>query len=177
MKLFLLCLLMLLAWAGWRAWRTGPTPPVDSLAPAFSLPDQSGQVRNLQEYSGRWLVLYFYPKDDTPGCTTEACGFRDGILALRAAGAEVLGVSVDTVASHRRFAQHHALPFSLLADVDGHVSRKYGVLMDWGIVRMAKRRSFLIDPTGKLRKVYIEVDPTLHHQQILDDLQQAARIS
>jgi thioredoxin-dependent peroxiredoxin len=170
MKIALLLILFGLGWAGWRAWQTGPLPVPGAKAPDFSLPDQDGNIRTLASYSGRWLVLYFYPRDDTPGCTREACAFRDGLHKLAAVGATVAGISVDSRESHRRFAGKHGLPFPLLADSDGGVARRYGVLMDWGLFRMAKRVTFLIGPDGIIRRVYPDVDPRLHADQVLSDI-------
>lgn len=171
MKLILLCLLLLVAWALWRGWNTGPLPQPGSRAPDFRLPDQAGNFHQLSDHAGRWRIVYFYPKDDTPGCTKEACEFRDGLARLEAAGAMVMGISVDTPASHQQFAEKHRLNFPLLADVNGAVSRQYGVLMDWKVLRMAKRVTFLIDPQGNIDRVYPRVDPDRHAAEILDTLQ------
>ncbi len=170
MKIALLLLLPLLAWLAWRAWRTGPLPEAGEPAPDFALPDQHGKLHALSDYAGRWLVLYFYPKDDTPGCTREACAFRDGLASLQAAGASVAGVSVDDPASHRRFADTYRLPFPLLADTDGSVARRYGVLVDWRVFRLARRVTFLISPSGAVHKVYRGIDPTRHPGEILAEL-------
>lgn len=170
MKLVLLLASPLLAWLLWRAWQTGARPPAGSLAPAFQLADQHGKVHRLSDYAGRWLVLYFYPKDDTPGCTREACAFRDGLAKLQAAGATVLGVSVDDRSSHARFAEKYQLNFSLLADEDGSVSRRYGTLMDWKFYRLSRRVTFLISPEGRVLRVYDQIDPTRHADEILQDL-------
>ena len=102
-------------------------PGVGVQAPEFELPDQTGQLHSLEDYRDQWVVLYFYPKDETPGCTKEACEFRDNIFAFRDLNAQILGVSLDDVESHKAFAENHSLPFPLLADVDGDVSDAYGV--------------------------------------------------
>jgi peroxiredoxin Q/BCP len=175
MKIALLLILPLLAWAGWRAWNTGPLPEVGASVPDFRLPDQHGSLHSLSDYAGRWVVLYFYPKDDTPGCTREACAFRNGLAKLQAAGAAVVGISVDTQESHRKFAEKYQLPFPLLADSDGLVARQYGALMDWKVVRMAKRITFLITPAGRLHRVYEQVDPNRHAEEILAVLANAAQ--
>jgi peroxiredoxin Q/BCP len=175
MKLLLLLFLLFIAWAGWRAWQTGTPPAAGEMAPDFRLPDQSGKMHTLSEYGGRWLVLYFYPKDDTPGCTREACAFRDGLARLEAAGAAVVGISVDTPDSHRRFAAKYKLPFTLLADTDGSVARRYGVLMDWKLFHLAKRVTFLVNPCGKVLRIYPQVDPDRHAGEILADLAQGAQ--
>jgi len=139
-------------------------------APAFALPDQDGETRSLSDYRGQWLVLYFYPKDDTPGCTTEACSFRDNINRLIAQDAAVLGVSMDSVESHAAFAAEHELPFPLLADPEGEAVRAYGALSDFMVIKFAKRQTFIIDPDGRIARVYRKVDPDEHVQDVLDDL-------
>lgn len=140
-------------------------------APDFTLPDASGEPHPLSAYRGTWLVLYFYPRDDTPGCTREACEFRDGYLEIRALGARVLGVSLDDGDSHAEFVEKYRLPFPLLSDKDGAVARQYGALWSLGPVRFARRHSLLIDPQGKLAKIYRKVDPATHTREILQDLQ------
>ena len=145
-------------------------PALGSAAPGFSLPDQDGAMRRLDEWRGRWLVLYFYPKDDTPGCTTEACSFRDDISLLTGLGAQVVGISVDDTASHKAFAEKYHLPFPLLADSTAAVARQYGALSDWLVVKMAKRYSFIVDPAGRIAKVYLSVDPARHSREIAADL-------
>lgn len=143
---------------------------VGDAAPAFALPDQDGETRSLSDYRGQWLVLYFYPKDDTPGCTTEACSFRDNINRLIAQDAAVLGVSMDSVESHAAFAREYELPFPLLADPDGEVVERYGALSDFMVVKFAKRQTFLIDPDGNIVKIYRKVDPDEHVRDVLDEL-------
>ncbi|MBA3564409.1 MAG: peroxiredoxin [Gammaproteobacteria bacterium] len=145
-------------------------PEVGESAPDFRLQDQTGEWRSLDDYRGKWLALYFYPKDDTPGCTTEACEFRDNIFAFREIGAEIVGVSLDDVESHREFAEKYHLPFTLLSDPDGEIARTYGVLKNIGPVKFARRESFLIDPEGKIAKHYPEVDPDGHSEEVLADL-------
>jgi thioredoxin-dependent peroxiredoxin len=145
-------------------------PRVGQSAPAFSLQDQEGKLHKLSDYSGKWLVLYFYPKDDTPGCTQEACAFRDDLHHLTALGAVVVGISVDDSRSHAEFAKKYHLPFPLLADSAGVVSTQYGVLLNLGVFKMAKRYTFLINPQGKIGKVYDKVETSRHSQEIIDDL-------
>ncbi len=147
-------------------------PEAGQAAPEFELPDQQGQVRRLGEWRGKWLVLYFYPKNDTPACTAEACNFRDDWLRLQALGAEVVGISVDTRASHQAFAQKYKLPFALLSDDRGEVATRYGALSDWLLFRFAKRYTFVIDPQGRIARVYRSVDTDKHSAEILADLQQ-----
>ncbi len=139
-------------------------------APEFELPDQNGQLHSLEDYRDQWVVLYFYPKDDTPGCTTEACEFRDNIFAFKAANAQVIGVSLDDIASHQKFAEKYSLPFPLLADVDGRVSDAYGVKTKMVGFTIAKRQTFLIDPNGNLAKHYEKVKPATHSNEVLSDL-------
>jgi peroxiredoxin Q/BCP len=139
-------------------------------APDFDLPDARGEIRRLTDYRGSWLLLYFYPKDDTPGCTKEACAFRDGYTELRQRGVQVVGVSTDDSASHQQFATKHNLPFPLLSDVDGEIAGRYGALWSFGPIRIAKRHSFLIDASGNINQIYRNVDPDNHYRQVLEDL-------
>jgi peroxiredoxin Q/BCP len=150
------------------AWSApGPGTP----APPFRLPDQTGKAVSLADHRGKWVVLYFYPKDNTPGCTTEACDFRDNIFAFNEASAVVLGISVDDVGSHKEFATQHRLPFTLLADNDKQVTRAYGVLhRPLGLMELARRETFLVDPQGIIVKHYRDVDPDAHSKQVLADL-------
>ena len=143
---------------------------VGSPAPDFSLVDQSGETRTLSSYRSRWVVLYFYPKDDTPGCTTEACQFRDDYASVQKLGAEILGVSIDNRDSHAAFSKKYSLPFPLLTDTDGRVAKQYGAL--WGVwpLKFARRHTFLINSQGSIAKVYREVDPVTHSREIIADL-------
>jgi peroxiredoxin Q/BCP len=145
-------------------------PAVGAAAPGFSLSDQNGSLRRLAEWRGKWVVLYFYPKDDTPGCTAEACAFRDDLAQLTALGAQVVGVSVDDTVSHKAFAAKYSLPFPLLADATAEVARQYGALSDWLVMKVAKRYTFLIDPAGRIAKVYLSVDASRHSTEIIGDL-------
>ena len=144
---------------------------VGQIAPEFELPDQTGQLHSLEDYRDQWVVLYFYPKDETPGCTTEACEFRDDIFAFRAANAQILGVSFDDVESHQKFAEAYNLPFPLLADVKGKAADAYGVRTRMFGMKVAKRQTFLIDPDGKLAKHYKKVEPETHSDEVLADLE------
>ena len=139
-------------------------------APVFELVDQYNKTHSLSDYRGKWVVLYFYPKDDTPGCTTEACNFRDDIFKLRGLNAEVIGISVDNTESHAKFAEKHGLPFPLLSDGDTKVAKSYGSLMSLGPIKIAKRHSFIINPEGNVAKVYRDVKPAEHSDQISRDL-------
>jgi len=140
------------------------------IAPDFRLVDQNGSIKSLSDFSGQWVVLYFYPKDDTPGCTKEACSFRDDLTTLGKIGAKVVGVSVDDSDSHSKFASKYHLPFPLLADQDGKVAKSYGALTNLLLLKIAKRYTFLIDPKGKIAKVYLSVDTSRHSKEIIDDL-------
>jgi peroxiredoxin Q/BCP len=145
-------------------------PVVGQNAPGFTLPDQSGKPRRLADWRGKWLVLYFYPKNDTPGCTEEACTFRDDWEQLTALGAEVVGISVDDSASHAAFTQKYKLPFPLLADTQGEVAQRYGAISDWKLFKFAKRYTFLIDPQGRIAKVYLSVNTSRHSAEVVADL-------
>lgn len=143
-------------------------------APAFSLPDQDGKMHTLADYEGQWVLLYFYPKDDTPGCTKEACTIRDAWPKFKKLGIQVFGVSTDSTKSHAKFIDKYDLPFTLLADVDKKVVAQYGV---WGEKKFmgrtylgTNRMSFLIDPKGKIAKMYPNVKPDEHAAEVLEDL-------
>jgi peroxiredoxin Q/BCP len=148
----------------------GEPPVVGSDAPSFNLRDQNGDWHALKDYKGEWLAVYFYPKDDTPGCTREACNFRDNIYAFKAIGAAVVGVSVDDVESHKEFSDKYKLPFTILADDEGNTARDYGVLKDYKLLKLASRQSFLINPEGKIAKHYDDVDPDTHTDEVLADI-------
>jgi peroxiredoxin Q/BCP len=146
-------------------------PALGAAAPSFKLQDQNGQWRTLEDYKGKWLTLYFYPKDQTPGCTTQACEFRDNIFAFREANAVIVGISVDDVASHKKFEEKNSLPFTLLADPTKQTAKAYGVLKRFmGMTELAKRETFLIDPAGRIAKIYRDVDPKGHSQAVLADI-------
>lgn len=138
---------------------------IDSPAPDFEGVDQDGHIRHLADYIGKWLLLYFYPKDFTPGCTTEACAFRDGFAEL-SKSITIVGVSADSLDSHRKFIAKHDLPFTLLADPDKKIIKAYGA--DGKLFN--KRVSFLIDPQGKIAKIYSKVSPSTHMQEVRDDI-------
>ena len=148
----------------------GEAPAVGQAAPGFKLQDQNGDWHDLEDYRGSWLAVYFYPKDDTPGCTTEACNFRDNIHAFKGIGAEVVGISVDDVESHKEFSDKYKLPFVILADEEGTTAEAYGVLRDWKLIQIASRQSFIIDPDGVIAKHYEKVDPDTHTEEVLADL-------
>jgi peroxiredoxin Q/BCP len=146
-------------------------------APAFSLPDQTGTTRTLTDYAGKWVLLYFYPKDLTPGCTVEACSIRDIYADFEAANITVLGVSKDTAARHGKFIAAFNLPFTLLSDTTGEMITSYEAMGEKsmfgkkyvGILRV----SYLIDPEGIIRKVYPKVKPAEHAQEVLEDKKRA----
>lgn len=143
---------------------------VGDTAPGFELTDQQAQKHRLEDYHGQWLVLYFYPKDDTPGCTKEACSLRDEFAAFRQLDVAVLGVSLDDTASHAAFAKKYHLPFPLLSDVDGSVAKSYGSLGGFGPIRYAKRHTFIIDPGGRVARVWRKVSPATHGTELLEAL-------
>ncbi len=144
-------------------------------APSFSLPDQNGQLQTLDEFKGQWIVLYFYPKDDTPGCTKEACNFRDVRDSIASLGnAVVVGISKDSVKSHAKFAEKHNLNFTLLSDENHETISAYG---SWGLKKFMgreyegiKRNTYIIDPKGIIVKEYLGVNPAKHAVEIINDL-------
>ena len=149
---------------------------VGKKAPSFSLPDQNGKKHRLSEYVGNYILLYFYPKDDTPGCTKEACMLRDNFPAFKKLGITVFGVSADNEKSHKKFEEKYSLPFTLLSDVDHTVAEAYGA---WGLKKFMGREydgmhrvSFLINPEGKIAKVYEKVKPEVHAEEVLGDLKE-----
>ena len=166
----LACLLILTLLCALVAPAFAASPQVGQMAPTFRLQDQNGHWRSPADFHGHWLVLYFYPKDFTPGCTTEVCTFRDDIVKLRKAGADVVGVSLDDVKSHADFAAKYHVPFPLLADARHTVATEYGVLTSYQGQHYAKRTTFLINPQGKIAKVYVDVDPEKNSAQVMADL-------
>lgn len=144
-------------------------------APNFSLPDQNNNIHTLDQYKGKWVIVYFYPKDATPGCTKEACSFRDGREVLESTGAVVLGISKDSVASHKKFADAHNLNFTLLSDTSTETIQAFGA---WGKKKFMgreymgiERNTYLIDPAGEIVKEYKGVNPLTHVGELLKDLQ------
>ena len=149
---------------------------VGMTAPNFSLADQTGTLRKLTDFAGQWVILYFYPKDDTPGCTTEACSFRDEYEFLKSKGLNIIGVSKDSVASHLKFANKYHLNFPLLSDPGATTIKAYDA---WGSKKFMgrtfegiRRQTFLIDPAGEIVKSYPNVSPKGHALQILEDFEQ-----
>jgi len=153
-----------------RAARASELPELGAPAPEFKLPDQHGHQHALKDYRGKYLVLYFYPKDDTPGCTQEACAFRDDLHQLTELGAQVVGISVDDSDSHAKFAAKYHLPFPLLADKSGAVADRYGALLNLGVMKLARRFTFLIDPKGRICREYLSVETSRHSKEIIADL-------
>jgi len=144
-------------------------------APDFSLPDENGDIHNLKDYAGKHVLLYFYPRDDTPGCTTEACNFRDDYSRYQNARVVILGVSPDTPASHKKFKEKYRLPFTLLADENHHTCEAYQV---WGPKKSFEkeydgvhRTTYLIDPEGIIQEVFLKVSPAKHSAEILEILE------
>ncbi|MFM7432231.1 MAG: peroxiredoxin [Gammaproteobacteria bacterium] len=146
---------------------------VGKAAPEFRLQDQTGAWRSLADYRGKWVVLYFYPKDNTPGCTTQACEFRDEIFAFRRANAVILGVSVDQVDSKAAFAKEHSLPFPVLSDASTETTKAFGSLTSYPQFKMfniARRDTFIIDPEGRVAKRFDNVNPNGHSKMVLAEL-------
>jgi len=143
-------------------------------AEAFTLSDQEGRSHSLSDYEGKWVVLYFYPKDNTPGCTKEACGFRDFLSQFSKEDIVVLGVSKDSVSSHQKFSDKYKLNFPILSDPEHKIIQAYGA---WGMKKFMGRefegtirKTILIDPKGNIAKIYEKVNPLIHAEQVLDDI-------
>ncbi|MCB1948221.1 peroxiredoxin [Nitrosomonas sp.] len=170
--LFVISMLIVVSLVGWflavaygrKSLRPGQA------APDFKLIDQHGKTYSLEDFKGKWLALYFYPKDDTPGCTRQACAFRDNLEKLKALDVEVVGVSVDTVGSHERFADKFGLRFPLLADTNAEMTACYSSLLNLGVVKFAKRNTFLIDPFGKIARIYWSARAAHNADEIISDL-------
>ena len=149
---------------------------INSKAPVFSLPDQKGKIHKLSDYLGQYILIYFYPKDDTPGCTKEACTIGEAFPDFKKMKCKVFGVSVDSVKSHKKFVEKYKLPFTLLSDEKKKVVKKYGVWQEksmYGKKYMGTvRTSFMIDPKGKIAKIYEKVKPEIHAKEVLDDLKE-----
>ena len=135
-------------------------------APSFEAPNQDGEVRKLSDHAGKWVLIYFYPKDDTPGCTRQACSLRDGFKQFKDAGVVIYGVSRQGAESHRQFRKKHRLPFDLLVDEEGSIGKAYGI-GSMPLIGFYKRQSVLIDPKGKVAKFMDSVDPDTHAQDVL----------
>ena len=153
-----------------RVLSRSATPVAGSVAPDFTLPSQEGSSVSLKDYRGKWVVLYFYPKDQTPGCSREAHNFQVDQPKYAERNAVVLGVSLDSVDSHKKFCAKEGLNFKLLADTDHRVTDAYGSLTNLGLVKFAARHTFLIDANGKIAKAYTSVDPLKHSGEVLAEL-------
>jgi peroxiredoxin Q/BCP len=171
---FALCLAVLAGMAGAAAAQSIAPPAAGTLAPEFLLPDQDGNARNLREFQGHWLVIFFYRKADTPPAAAQAAGYRDSRDALDALGARVVGVSTDDAALQGAFARKLKLDFPLLSDIEGEMARRYGSLVDFRVVRFSRRNTFLIDPQGKVARAYLGVDPPADPYRVLEDLKRLA---
>jgi peroxiredoxin Q/BCP len=159
-----------------RLLSRGSMPTVGSAAPNFILPSQEGAPISLADFRGKWVVLYFYPKDQTPGCTREAHNFQVDQPKFAQRDAVVLGVSLDSVDSHKKFCNKEGLNFKLLADTDHKVTEAYGSLKNLGVVKFAARHTFVIDPNGKIARVYGSVDPVKHSEEVLAALDQLRKL-
>jgi peroxiredoxin Q/BCP len=170
MKIFSLFLAILLL-VSLSAGAADQPPAAGAQAPAFSLPSQEGAQVSLDQFKGKWVVLYFYPKDFTSGCTIEAHNFQRDLDKYTQMNAAIVGVSVDNVDSHKSFCTKEGLNFKLLADPNHAVVEKYGSTMEYNGTTMAARNTFLIDPAGVIRKVYVKVSPQGHSEEVLAELQ------
>jgi len=170
MKIFILISLAIAFYLFRVNVMAAPILKIGDDAPSFTLPDSQGNQINSNDFKGKWIVLYFYPKDDTPGCTAEACHFRDDFKLLESLGAKVIGISIDDSFSHKKFAEKYNLPFPLLSDASGEVASRYGALNNFLVIKLAKRYTYLINPQGKIEKIYLSVDTSKHSQEIIDDL-------
>src|ERR1700734_4549995 len=172
MKIFSLPFLTLIVASIFAVAADQPQPPVTGTqAPAFTLPSQEGAQVSLAQFKGKWVVLYFYPKDFTQGCTIEAHNFQRDIDKYTQMNAAIVGVSVDNVDSHKSFCTKEGLNFKVLADPNHAVVGKYGSIMEYNGMTLAARNTFLIDPTGVIRKVYVKVSPQGHSDEVLAELQ------
>jgi thioredoxin-dependent peroxiredoxin len=169
-RLTVFFLTMILASVFAVATDSTPPPAVGSPAPTFSLPSQEGGQVSLDQFKGKWVVLYFYPKDFTAGCTIEAHNFQRDIDKYTQKNAVIVGVSADTVDSHKGFCAKEGLNFKVLSDTNHDVSQKYGSVMEINNMTLSARNTFLVDPSGVIRKEYIKVNPADHSTQVLADL-------
>ena len=163
-------LLLLTAFGVASVWAAGDPPMVGQSAPDFNVKSNEGKSVSLKDFKGKWVVLYFYPKDFTSGCTTEARNFQRDLASYDKANAVILGVSVDTAESHEGFCAKEGLKFKLLSDTDAKVSDSYGSVMDRGGTKLSARNTFIIDPKGKIAKVYTAVQPPQHSEEVLQAL-------
>lgn len=164
---FLFALLVVTSIAAIRGSSPGEVPAAGTAAPTFKLVTNEGKEASLSDFKGKWVVLYFYPKDFTSGCTLEAHNFQRDIAKYEAANAVILGVSVDTAESHKSFCAKEGLNFKLLADIGGKVSEQYGSTMEYNGATYSARNTFIIDPQGKIAKVFVKVSPAGHSEEVL----------
>jgi thioredoxin-dependent peroxiredoxin len=167
MRLALVCAVAALLLGAYTGLRAGDPPAVGTEAPNFKLTSQEGTPVSLSDFKGKWVVLYFYPKDFTSGCTIEAHNFQQDLDKYKALNAVILGVSVDTADSHKQFCTKEGLNFKLLADTDHGVSSTYGSTMEYNGNTYAARNTFIIDPSGKIVKEFIKVSPQKHSEEVL----------
>jgi peroxiredoxin Q/BCP len=166
-KIFLLVGILVIFATVTLALAVAEPPAVGSVAPDFALTTNEGNQASLKDFRGKWVVLYFYPKDFTSGCTLEAHNFQTDLAKYQAANAVILGVSVDTAESHKSFCAKEGLAFKLLADTDTKVSDAYGSLMEYNGMKLSARNTFIIDPQGKIAKVFLKVKPGGHSAEVL----------
>jgi peroxiredoxin Q/BCP len=168
-KYVLMCAIVMLALMAMSnfAGAAGEAPAVGSMAPEFTMTTNEGKPASLKDFRGQWVVLYFYPKDFTSGCTIEAKNFQRDIEKYKAVNAVILGVSVDTAESHKEFCAKEGLNFKLLSDVDGKVSDAYGSVMEYNGMKLSARNTFIIDPKGKVAQVFMKVKVTPHSEEVL----------
>jgi thioredoxin-dependent peroxiredoxin len=170
-SVILACVVVLAVAIGYRVARAGDkAPAVGTAAPDFTLNSQENKPVSLHDFKGKWVVLYFYPKDFTSGCTVEAHNFQRDQAQYDAKNAVIIGVSMQDADSHQKFCTKEGLSFKLLADTDSHVSTTYDSVMNFGVTKLSARHTFLIDPQGVIQKVYIEVKPEKHSEEVLADL-------
>jgi peroxiredoxin Q/BCP len=165
--LFLFALLVVTACSAIAISLPGEVPAAGTVAPAFKLTTNEGKEASLTDFKGQWVVLYFYPKDFTSGCTLEAHNFQRDLTKYEKAKAVILGVSVDTAESHKSFCAKEGLNFKLLADVGAKVSEEYGSTMEYNGATYSARNTFIIDPNGKIAKVFVKVNPASHSEEVL----------
>ena len=169
-KLFLVLSIVVILITATLALAVAEPPAIGSTAPEFALTTNEGNQAALKDFRGKWVVLYFYPKDFTGGCTLEAHNFQTDLAKYQALNAVILGVSVDTAESHKSFCAKEGLAFKLLSDTETKVSEAYGSLMDYNGTRLSARNTFIIDPQGKIAKVFLKVSPGGHSAEVLDAL-------
>ena len=167
-KYIFLIALLVVSSAAAMAWNSpGEVPATGTAAPSFELVTNEGKTTNLSKYRGKWVVLYFYPKDFTGGCTLEAHNFQRDLTKYKKLKAVILGVSVDTAESHKSFCAKEGLNFKLLSDTDAKVSEQYGSVMEYNGMKLSARNTFIIDPQGKIAKVFVKVNPAVHSEEVL----------